>query len=95
MPGDEAQGVEIEVDDPVVEESKTKKPKVEKAEKSKPTFTVEQLMPHAEGLFGVGSHVLVGARSAGCFPSSPMTKERAQAGITKYLKMPVDQSEET
>lgn len=56
-----------------------------------PTFTMEQLQPYADQLFGVGSHVLVGAQSAGTIPSGKMTKGQAQAGIDQYLKMPVEQ----
>jgi len=70
-------------------EKKVKAPKVDE-----PTFTVEQLMPHSKTLFGVGGHVLVGARSAGCFPKSEMTRDRARTGIKRYLEMPV-QSKET
>lgn len=74
---------------------KADKPKTKKdSAPEEPTFTVEELMPYAEQLFGVGSHVLVGARSAGCFPKSEMTKERARTGIKRYLEMPV-QSKET
>lgn len=99
MPDDETVStVESSDGEPViVEEVETPKaPKApkEKATKPKgPTFTVEQLMPYAQDLFGVGSHVLVGARSAGCFPESPMTKERAQTGINRYLEMPVESKE--
>ena len=56
-----------------------------------PTFTMEQLQPYADQLFGVGSHVLVGAQSAGTIPSGKMTKGQAQAGIDQYLNMPVEQ----
>ncbi len=82
----------------IVEEEVTKAPKKAKKESApkveEPTFSVESLMAYSEQLFGVGPHVLVGARSAGCFPKSDMTKERARTGIKRYLEMPV-QSKET
>lgn len=56
-----------------------------------PTFTLEQLQPYAEQLFGVGGHVLIGAQSAGTIPAGKMTKGEAQAGIDQYLSMPVEQ----
>ena len=59
--------------------------------KEEPTFTLEQLQPYAEELFGVGGHVLVGAQSAGTIPAGKMTKAEAQAGVDQYLSMPVEQ----
>jgi len=86
--------VPVAVEETEEDHTEETKPKSVKKEKAKsPTFTIEQLMPYAQSLFGVGSHVLVGARSAGCFPESPMTRERAQTGITRYLEMPVKSKE--
>jgi len=61
------------------------------AVEEEPMFTMEQLQPYADQLFGVGSHVLVGAQSAGTIPNGKMTKGQAQAGIDQYLNMPVEQ----
>ncbi len=80
------------------EESVTESPKKVKKQAApkveEPTFSVEELQRYSQQLFGVGPHVLVGARSAGCFPKSDMTRERARTGIKRYLEMPV-QSKET
>ncbi len=57
-------------------------------------FTLAQLQPYSEQLFGVGGQVLVGAVSAGCIPSGSFTKSQAQAGIDQYLKMPVEKGKE-
>lgn len=83
---------EIEVEEVTAPKLKPKKEEAPKVEE--PTFSVEALMAHSQALFGVGPHVLVGARSAGCFPKSEnMTRERARTGIERYLKMPVQGKE--
>ena len=61
---------------------------------SEPVFDVKQFRPHAEQVFGVGYHVLVGAQSAGCFPAGKLTKDQIRAGIDQYLNMPVETSKE-
>lgn len=62
---------------------------------SAPGFTLEQLKPYAESLFGVGAHVLVGAASAGFIPTEgTVTKDEVAAGIDQYLNMPVEQKKE-
>lgn len=69
-------------------------PVEEVVEQSEPVFTIAQLKPYAEGLFGVGYHVLVGAQSAGCFPPGKVTKDQVRHGIDQYLEMPVETSKE-
>ncbi len=61
------------------------------AVETEPTFTLEQLQPYSEQLFGVPGQVLVGAQSAGTIPAGKMTKGQAQAGIDQYMAMPVEQ----
>ncbi len=61
---------------------------------SVPTFQLDQLKPYSDALFGYGAHVLVGARSAGCIPDDPVTKEQVSAGVDQYLNMPVKQEKE-
>lgn len=63
-------------------------------EPSEPVFSIGQLKPYAEQLFGVGYHVLVGAQTAGCFPSGKVTKAEVAAGIEQYLNTPVEQPKE-
>ena len=78
---DEVESEEIE-DEPEEDEPVADSPQ-------EPVFSVENLKPHTQALFGVGAHVLVGAEAAGCLPSRRMTKAEAAAGIDQYLQMPV------
>jgi len=56
---------------------------------SEPVFTLDQLKPYAEQLFGVGFHVLVGAASLGTIPAGKVTKEQVANGIEQYLNTPI------
>lgn len=64
------------------------------AASSEPVFTLAQLRAYSQTLFGCGEHVLVGARSAGCIPVDPVTKDQVRAGIDQYLNMPVEPGKE-
>ena len=66
----------------------TKKADTAKTAES-PRFTVAELEPYAEELFGCPPQVLTGARSAGLLVE-PTTKDDAQKAVDKYLKLPAD-----
>jgi hypothetical protein len=93
---DEAKAAEETVDEPAVaeDEPEAEAVEVEAPVASEPVFEIRQFAPHAESLFGVGYHVLVGAQSAGCFPSGKITRDQARAGIERYLNMPIEQGKE-
>lgn len=58
--------------------------------KKESTFTLEQLKPFSKRLFGVGSHVLVGAASAGTIPEGKVTRAQVASGVERYLNMPIE-----
>lgn len=100
----EAEAVEeAPVEEAPARKSATKKSEPEKVseetepepvQEAVPSFTIDELMPHSEHLFGVGGHVLVGAVTAGVFQGKArVTKEEAQAGIDTYMNMPVEGKE--
>lgn len=53
-----------------------------------PTFTVEQLRPHARELFGCPAQALTGAVSAGLLTDG-CTIEEAREAVEQYLRTPV------
>ncbi len=75
---------------PVVEEVAE-----EPSEAPEPRFTLDQLKPFSERLFGVGYHVIVGAVSSGCISNGRVTKTEVASGIERYMNMPVEQSKES
>lgn len=54
------------------------------------TFPLEELIPHADELFGVGGHVLVGARSGGFLGPDPVTRPQVRDAVQEYLASPAD-----
>ena len=52
-------------------------------------FPLDELMEHAETLFGVGGHVLVGARSGGFLGPDPVSRPQVQRAVKEYLSSPV------
>ncbi|MDE0682698.1 MAG: hypothetical protein OXI63_07280 [Candidatus Poribacteria bacterium] len=55
-----------------------------------PTFRMDDLMNYSEELFGVGGHVLVGARSGGFLKADPVTRSECQKAVKAYLASPVE-----
>lgn len=86
--------VESEVPEVPAEEVAVEEEAVEVApEDQEPVFQVAQFKAHAESIFGVGYHVLVGAVSAGIIPAGKVTKAQVAAGIEQYLNTPVEPKE--
>ena len=59
---------------------------------AEPKFQMADLMQYSEELFGVGGHVLVGARSGGFLGPDPVTRSECQKAVKSYLASPVEGS---
>lgn len=87
---------EVESEEPVeapAEEVAVEEEAVEVVSDEEPVFLVSQFKAHAEAIFGVGYHVLVGAVSAGLLPAGKVTKAQVAAGIEQYLNTPIEPKE--
>ena len=60
--------------------------------KAETTFQMAEMMQYSEELFGVGGHVLVGARTGGFLGPDPVTRSQCQKAIEAYLASPVEGS---
>lgn len=59
---------------------------------AEPRFAMADLMDYSEELFGVGGHVLVGARSGGFLKPDPVTRSECRKAVNAYLASPVEGS---
>ena len=81
-------------DKPVSAEESKPAPKKKATPKKppEPAFPMADLMAYSEELFGVGGHVLVGARSGGFLGPDPVTRPECKKAIEAYLASPVEGS---